>query len=175
MTTLYTPTELVGLAVETEKGGRQFYEAAARDAASPAVKDLFLFLAAEEARHERTFSALHEKLKASPAELPYDWNEAVAYLRVITDSRFFLRAEGTVPIFRSGKMGQSPLAAARTAGSEDGALEFALQFEKETLLFYLELTRLVGPAHQAVLDELVRQERQHIRKLDEMRRNRGPA
>jgi rubrerythrin len=158
MATLLTPAELVGLAVETEKGGRRFYAAAAAATGAPAVKDLFNYLATEEARHERVFADLHDKLKAQPAELPYDWDETSSYLRVITDSRYFLSPHS--PLVQSA-------ANVKSAGE---LLEIALQFEKETLLFYLELVQVVGPAHRGVLAELVGQERQHIRKLDHLRR-----
>ena len=155
MASFLSPAEVVGLAVETEKAGRQFYEQAAGKAVSAPVRELFRFLAGEEVKHERAFAGLYAKLKEQPVELPYDWDELTAYLKVITDSRFFLGPD-------------KALALAQAAKNEQEALESALQFEKETLLFYLETARLVAEPHRAVIGEIARQERHHIRLLSEM-------
>jgi rubrerythrin len=155
MATFLSPAEVVGMAVETERAGRQYYEAAAKNAVSPVVKELFRFLGSEEVKHERIFAGLYDKVNANPAELPHDWDELTAYLKVITDSRFFLGPD-------------KALALARAAKDEAEALESALQFEKETLLFYLETARLVAEPHRGMVEEIARQERQHIRLLSEM-------
>ena len=157
MATFYSPAEIVAVAVETEKAGQQYYRAVAERAATTGIKDLFVFLAGEEAKHERTFNALYQKIKETPAELPYDWDEVVQYLKVISDSRFFLGPDKTLNL-------------AKSAGNEQEALEFALEFEKATLLFYLEIIELVGPAHRGTVLELTRQERMHIRRLAALRK-----
>jgi rubrerythrin len=155
--TFYSPAEVVGAAVETEKAGRQYYLSAAETAATPAVKELFQFLAGEEAKHERTFSALYQRIKETPAELPYDWDEVLDYLKEITNTRYFLGSD-------------KALSLARAAKNEAEALDFALEFEKATLLFYLEIPPLVAQVHRGILDELVAQERMHIRKLTALRK-----
>lgn len=155
MATFLSPVEVVGMAVQTEQAGRQFYEQAASRAQSPSLKDLFQFLAGEEAKHEQRFASLYDQLRSTPAELPYNWDELVRYLKAITDSRFFLGP---------GK----GMVLAQAAKSEQEALEFALQFEKETLLFYLELRALVGEPHQVVVEAIAREERSHIRRLAEL-------
>jgi rubrerythrin len=150
------------MAVEAEKAGQQYYAGAAETAKTPAVKDLFNFLAHEEAKHERTFRNLYQKLKASPSELPYDWNDVVQYLKVIVDTRFFLAPE-------------KALSLAQAARTEAEALDFALEFEKATLLFYLEIAGLIKSEHRTVVTELVQQERMHIRKLGAVRTKRPGA
>jgi rubrerythrin len=152
--TFYSLTELLGLAIETERSGRQFYEASA--VANHPLAELFTILAGEEAKHERTFQALFEKVKAAPSDLPYDWDETKQYLKAITDSKFFLTPDRA-------------LALARSARTEVDALEAALQFERETLLFYFEIERLVAAGHHSIVTELINQERIHIRRLSEMR------
>ena len=156
MAVFYSPVEVVGAAIETERSGRQYYEAASVAAQQPKIKGLFEYLAGEEAKHERTFQGLFNRIKEGPAALPNDWSEVAEYLKVITDSRFFLTPD-------------KALALADSARNERDALEFALQFEKETLLFYLELDRLIAAEHRAVVEELAAQERIHIRRLSEMR------
>jgi rubrerythrin len=143
------------MAVETEKSGRQFYEAAARQTQNQNVSGLFTFLAKEEAIHEQKFQALYQTIRESPIDLPYNWDEVVEYLKVISDSRFFLTP---------GKA----LSLASEAGGPVEALNAALQFEKETMLFYLEIAGMVAARHRSVVDEIVHQERAHMRKLSDL-------
>ena len=142
MPTFYSPAEVVGLAVETERAGQHYYELAAGDAKTAKVKELFAFLAGQEIHHRQLFEGLYRKIKENPAELPQNWDEAVPYLKVITDSRFFLGDEKAI-------------AWCAPRGRAGGG-EFALQFEKETLLFYLEIGPVGGRAHRPVIERCCR-------------------
>lgn len=156
MPTFYSPAEVVGLAVETERAGQHYYELAAGDAKTAKVKELFAFLAGQEIHHRQLFEGLYRKIKETPAELPQNWDETVPYLKVITDSRFFLGDEKAINLVRAAK-------------DEQEAVEFALQFEKETLLFYLEIGPLVADVHRPVVEDIAAQERLHIRRLSELK------
>ncbi|MEO0108839.1 MAG: ferritin family protein [candidate division WOR-3 bacterium] len=155
MATFYSPAEVIAAAVQTEQAGQEYYRTLAQGTMLAASKELFGFLAQEEASHERTFAALHAKFKTGPELLPYDWEEVVAYLKVLTASRFFLGPD-------------KALSLAHSAQDEREALEFALQFEKDTLLFYLEIEQLVAPEDRSVVREIASQERRHIRRLSEL-------
>jgi rubrerythrin len=156
MAEIFSPVEAVGVAIATEQAGRRFYQEAARKACTPAVGELFEELAREEAKHEQTYSDLQRGLKETPAELPYNWDEAREYLSALSRSRLFMAPDQA--IIQAGQ-----------ACSEADVLDSALQFEKETLLFYQELAGYVGPAHQPVMAELIRQERLHILRLAALR------
>lgn len=152
MANFLSAAEVLGLAIETEKAGKEYYEIAAETAQTPALRDLFRFLAGEEVKHEKLFRQLQSGLSEKPQELPYDWEELSGYLKTITDSRFFLNPNKAISL-------------ARSAQNELEAVEYALQFEKETLLFYLELNRVVKPEQRQVIDEITAQERMHIKRL----------
>ncbi|MEO0107934.1 MAG: ferritin family protein [candidate division WOR-3 bacterium] len=154
-TEFYSPAEVVGLAVEIEKAGSKFYLEAAERAKNPETGELLRRLAAEEVQHERTFAQLFDRLRETPAQLPYDWEEVKSYLRVVTESKFFLTPDKALPRILPET-------------TETELLELAIQFEKETLVFYLEIADLVAAEHRSLIGELVRQERRHMRKLAEM-------
>jgi rubrerythrin len=156
MATFYSPSEVVALAVETEKAGQLYYGLAAQKTTAPRNRELLAFLADQEAEHQKAFAALYDKLEKAPAELPYNWDELVLYLQAITNSRFFLRADNAIALAGSAK-------------DEREALDYAIQFEKETLLLYLEIERLVAEPFRAVVAGIAGQERQHIRLLAERR------
>lgn len=152
----YSALEVVEMAVQTEKAGHRFYRELAESSTDRKVRELFAFLAAEEEKHVRAFEAIGRTVRTTPETQPYDWEEATLYLKAITDSRYFLGSD-------------KALSLAREATTTDAALDSALGFEKETLLFYLELLEMVGADARAAVAALVGQEKNHIRRLQELR------
>jgi rubrerythrin len=152
----YSLPEIVELAVQTEQGGKMFYEAVAARTQDAVLKQLFQLLAEEETNHIATFVELGRRVRVAPEELPYNWEEATLYLKSIVDSRYFL-----------GK--DKALALAGESKDAEETLGHALGFEKETLLFYAEILSMVSERNQQPVRELIEQERQHVRKLQELR------
>jgi len=58
---MYSAEEVVELAINTEKNGKEFYEGAARDTEDKSLKDLFGFLAMQEEQHRKRFEGLRRK------------------------------------------------------------------------------------------------------------------
>jgi rubrerythrin len=140
------------MAVQTEKGGKLFYETVAQKQTDQRLKGLFEFLAAEEARHIIDFEAIARSVKTGPAEEPYKWEEVVPYLRSVTESRYFL---GSGTALSLAKESTTPL----------DALRNAMAFEKETLVFYTQVRDMVASHNRAAVDKLINEEKAHIRKL----------
>lgn len=157
MAIFYSPVEVIALAVTTEQTGKKLYETAAAHARKPELAELFAFLAREEATHEQVFQGLYEQVRTIPEQLPYDWNEVQEYLKAITDTRFFAGADKAID-------------QAVNAEDEQRVLDFALEFERATLLFYLEIVPLVSAAARATVENLIGQERNHIRRLAAIRK-----
>jgi len=140
------------MAVETEKGGKLFYETVAAQSRSQSLKILFRFLADEENRHIGVFEGIAKTIKVVTAEMPANWEEVSLYLKAVTDSRYFL-GEGKA------------LSLAKDARTTEDAIGRALAFEKETLVFYLEAADAVPPVNRPAVEALIREERAHVRKL----------
>lgn len=151
----YSLPEIVEMAVQTELGGKLFYETIAARTDNAALRRLFEFLADEEKKHVRVFSELARNTTPAPEELPYDFDEVALYLKAIVDSRYFLE-------------GNKALALAGKADTARKALEYALAFEKETMLFYLELLNMVSERNREPVRALVSEERRHVRRLQEL-------
>lgn len=148
----YSAPEVMEMAVQTEKGGKLFYETVAAQQQDPNLKSLFGFLASEEANHIRTFEEIARSIRVTPAEEPYNWEEVVPYLRAVTESRYFL-GSGTALLL--AKESATPL----------DALKNALAFEKETLVFYVQVRDMVSEHNRPAVDKLINEEKAHIRKL----------
>ena len=152
----FSGPELMEMAVQTEKGGRLFYETVAAQTDDDRLRELFRFLADEETRHIAVFQDFARSLRERPEELAYNWEEAVPYLRAVTDSRYFLGEA-------------KALALARESASAEDALVHAIGFEKETLLFYNEMLTLVSEPSKPAVRRLVAEEKSHVVKLSLLR------
>jgi rubrerythrin len=148
----YSAIEIMEMAVETEKGGKLFYETVAAQSKNQSLKILFRFLAEEENRHIFTFEEIAKTIKVPVGEMPANWEEVALYLKAVTDSRYFLG---------KGKA----LSLAGEATTTEQAIETALAFEKETLVFYLEAADMVPALNRPAVEALIREERAHVRKL----------
>src|SRR3972149_1100438 len=87
----FTGREIVEMAIRIEENGLRYYADAARATKTKRLKELFLALSEEEARHINLFTDLKEKIPSdSPAEGfdPYI-TEATQYLKAMADTEVF--------------------------------------------------------------------------------------
>ena len=148
----YSATEIMEMAVQTEQGGKLFYETVAAQSKDEGLKGLFSYLADEENKHIRVFEDIAKTIRVAADEMPANWEEVALYLKAVTDSRYFLGPN-------------KALSLARDAKSTSQAVKLALAFEKETLVFYLEAADMVPTLNRPAIEALVREERAHVRKL----------
>ena len=156
MAIFYSATEVIEMAIKTEESGRKFYQGFAKKTKSPKLKQLFEFLASEEIKHKRNFTDLYKTIKDSPQSVPYNWEEMSLYLKAITESRFFLGQTKSINLVKIAKTSKQ-------------ALDFALGFERDTLLFYTEIISIVSAANRRLVEKIVAQEKNHIRQLQLMK------
>ena len=143
--TKFSMREVIEQAVQTEKLGREFYMTMAEKfRENHELKKLFDLLATHEIRHEKSFSTLMDKVKE---EQPEGWDEVTLYLRALVDSEFFLGKDKCLP----------SLAHVKTPGE---ALDMALCFERDTLLYYYTMREALQ--EKDLIDQIIREERSHI-------------
>jgi len=144
--------EAIAQAVQTEKLGYEFYTTLAEKLKKDeGLNKLFTTLAGKELKHERTFKELLEIIKD---EEPADWEEAEQYLRAIVESEFFLGKNKSLPSLTKVK-------------TVEDAVNFALGFEKETLLYFYVIKDAVK--EKEVVEEIINEERSHIMWLNRFR------
>lgn len=151
----YNAKEILEMAVQTERAAADFYDKVSRTTQNDKLRGLFAFLADEERKHVQVFESVGRAFADSSREQPYNWEEAALYLKAITDSRYFLGGSKVPDL-------------AREASTPTDCLKVALSFEKETALFYHELTDIVGPDARPAVIALIAQERNHIRRIQEL-------
>lgn len=144
----FSIVEVIEQAVQTEKLGYQFYTSMAEKfKKEDGLVKLFSDLAQKELRHEKTFSELKDIVGDSE---PEGWEEASQYMRAIVESEFFLGNNKALPSMENIR-------------SVEDAVNFALGFEKETLLYFYEINRLVK--EKEIVEEIINEERSHVRWL----------
>ena len=143
----YNITEVLEMAVQTEKLGFQFYTSMAEKFKNDAeLAKLFTTLASKERNHEKTFSDLKNMVSRSGPE-PVEWQEVSNYMRAFVESEFFLGRGKSLPSMDHLKTAKD-------------AVRFAIGFEKETLLYFLGLRGVVK--EKEVVDEVINEEKSHI-------------
>jgi rubrerythrin len=137
--------EVIEQAIQTEKLGHKFYTTMAeRFKENEGMIRLFETLAVKELLHEKAFSELKETVGGDE---PEGWEEVSQYLRAIVESEFFLGKEKSL----------SSLEHVKTV---EDAINFAIGFEKETLLYFYTIKDMVK--EKEVIDEIINEERNHI-------------
>jgi len=151
----FNANEILQMAIDIEENGLVFYEQAQERLDDPEVKEIFRFLAEEEKVHKKEFESLKATLpESAKAETVWDPNNEMAqYLDMMADMHVFKNAGVSGKYFDYVKR------------AED-ALNMAIQFEKDSIIFYLSLEEAVEDSEaRRKVTELINQERQHIKTL----------
>ncbi len=157
MSPFFSGEEIIGMAVKTEETGYAFYQQAGENASTKKLKDLFGFLAKEELKHKETFLGLKDVIGEKAQGVPVDWDELSLYIKAMTDSSLFLGGDKNINL-------------AVKASNEKETVDFAMKFEKDTLLFFYELKDLVKTVNKPVIEKIISEEKEHIKKLAEMKK-----
>jgi rubrerythrin len=156
MSIMLSSEEIFGLAKQIERSGHAYYRTIADSAASGDLKELFAHLAEQELAHYRFF----DQLSRDYPELEVDgeeWEQTSAYIKATSDSRFFVGEDKAISLARTVK---EPLA----------AIDIAIGFEKDTLLFFYELLNVTPPKSQAAARAIAGEEKHHIQLLSERKK-----
>lgn len=155
----YSIDEIMEMAVQAERLGYQFYTGMAEKfKKDDGLGRLFTTLASKEKVHEKTFTGLRDSVAKHGVQEPVQWEEVSNYMRAFVESEFFLGRGKALPSMDHIKTVQD-------------VVRFALGFEKETLLYFMQLRDIVR--EKEVMDEVINEEKSHIRWLDAFRAGMG--
>ena len=152
---IFQATDIIEMAMEVEKSGEIFYGAVADKAASPTVRELFEDLAQQERYHYRAFQQLTRTTWEHSPAVEGDWDQYLMYLQATIQSAFFQGSD-------------KALSLADQVTDEKQALQMALDFEKETMLFFYDLRDKISDKDRAVVERIIAEERMHVKRLAEM-------
>jgi len=146
---------MVEMAIQTEQNGYAFYSAAARQAQSPEAAKLLNWLAGQEQEHEAVF---RQMLTAADRHLPSEEysGQYSAFVQALLESRLLPDKE----------TGAQRLA---TMTTDDELIDFAIGFEKDTILFMHEMHDMAAPSASETLKRLLAEEKTHLARLKTLR------
>jgi len=156
MNIFFSVQEVVEMAINTERSGQVFYQTASKLAKEKNLKELFRYLAEEEGKHLKVFQGLYNSLKQGPEKTPYNWEEAKLYLKALVDSRFFTGPDKAINLVKEAK-------------SEIETVNSAINFEKDTLLFFYEMLEVTKSHDRDLVKKIIEEEKKHIRRLSTMK------
>ena len=144
------------VAIRIEENGINFYKFAEQIAKKEDEKKLFAQLAQAEVAHKKTFEKLFASMEKNNPPESYE-GEFGAYLRSYVDNNL---------IFTKEIMDQQ-LAKVKDTSA---ALDFAIQRELDSILYYHEIKKLVPAAQHGTLEQIIEEERKHYLALTEMKK-----
>lgn len=152
----FNAEEIFHIAIQIEQNGEEFYNLMVKQVADNKAKDVCQRLAGEEHKHRLMFEDLLKELvikKGSVYNLTEFPESDLAYLKALADTNVFTHKLNTVAL-----SSQMP--------SAKSTVKFALDFEKDSILFFLQMKKFTRPEWgQVEINKLIEQEQEHIRLL----------
>ena len=152
--TQFRGEEIIEIAVQMEEAGKMFYEKASQIAGDDKLKEMLSYLAQEEAKHIQDFSKLGEKLN-------YDFLPGESYAGEYED---YVRSLVSSHVFNINQVEEL----IKEIKSDKDILRLALSFEKDSIVFFHEFKNMGNQAAKEVIEDLINQERGHIKKISAM-------
>jgi rubrerythrin len=146
---MFSLHEIYDLGIRIEKNGELFYRKAIKRFSDERLKSLLARLADDEVKHQEFFAKKKEALKDKPEDPEMEETASAILQNILGDQTFSLKETNPSDL-----------------KSEEELLNLAIEFEKDTVIFYEMLTPLVtGSQTLNGLEEIVQEEKRHIEML----------
>jgi len=151
---VFSVNEIIELAVQIEHNGYAFYnEAIKHTGLDIQSKDLLTILRDQELTHEKIFLALRDDEDLKFLTLSQDWEMVASYLKAIVDARIFNTEDAAIQL-------------ATKAQNVMDILDYAIQFEKDTLLFFHTIKDTLSHLKaQDAVARIIHEEISHVLRL----------
>lgn len=156
MASFTNAADIITAAVEIERRGFAFYEQAAARAEQVEDKDFFLFMAKEEKRHEKIFADMLTRAGGLALPAGSSEGEYLEYVDLLLNSHCLFMQD------QHEAMLANPF-------------HEAMSFEKDTILFFSAMRRLVDPSETDRIEACIEEEQRHLRLIAEHAKARAMA
>lgn len=156
MGNIFAGSEIVEIGIQIEKNGRDFYNTLAAKSKKPGAQEVFKYLAGEEEKHIAAFQKILGSLeKYEPAEA-YP-GEYFAYMNALASGYVFTQKDKGEEV-------------AKMVKADAEAIDLAIGFEKDSIIFYEGMKKVVPEYDQKVIAELIGQEQKHLMQLTDLKK-----
>lgn len=135
-----------------EETGAKCYEDMKQRATEPDMVSLLDYLVKDETEHVTTFQEIFADVSCHPETMADPGPADQSYLKTLMKSVVFDGPEAGLQL-------------ALKARTPEEMVKFALQFERDAMLFWVKLYALARPEDRPLVQRLIKQEEEHISKL----------
>jgi len=151
---MFSAREIIDMAIKIERNGENYYRQATVKVTDPSLQSLLLFLADEEHEHARWFEAFKQRIKDSDEDRKLAEISGTMLQSVVGNQRFSLDDADLAEL-----------------DSTDKLIGIAIEFEKDSILFYEMLQSFIEDSETLrQLNEIIAEENRHIEMLNDYRR-----
>ena len=155
MGNIFAGSEIVEIGIQIEKNGRDFYHTLVNKSKNQKAQDLFRYLEGEEEKHIAVFQKILDSVhKYEPPE-SYP-GEYFAYMNALASEYVFTQKD---------KGSQT----AKNTKSDTEAIDLGIGFEKDSIVFYEGMKKVIPEYDLKVVDQLIEQEQSHLRQLSDLK------
>jgi len=154
---VFDPADVANFAIRIEENGEKFYRYAATISEDEETRYLFNFLADEEIKHKNFFQSVLSRMDAVGGfNFETYQGEYMQYVQDYLDRKviFNINAEKEFSEIKDVL----------------SAVNFAIDRESDSILYYSEIKNLVPQAHHSKIDQIIEEERRHFLKLSNFRK-----
>jgi len=152
---IFAGSEIVELGIQIEKNGRDFYNALVEQLKNQKAKETFKYLAGEEEKHIAVFQNILDSVhKYEPPE-SYP-GEYFAYMNALARDYVFTQKDKGREIAKNVK-------------GDKEAISLGIGFEKDSIIFYVGMKKVVPEYDHKIVDKLITQEQDHLRQMSELK------
>ncbi|MCB5231069.1 MAG: ferritin family protein [Candidatus Cloacimonas sp.] len=150
----FSINEIIEMAAQIEKCGYAYYDNALKQSfLSKEAKELLTMLRDQELKHEKYFNSLRDEEEYQVMLADSDWETVSSYLKAIIRQRIFSTEDAAINL-------------ATNAKTEKEILENAINFEKDTILYFMSIKDSITDSRaKEVLDIIIKEEVDHVLKL----------
>lgn len=155
MANIFAGSEIVGLGIQIEKNGRDFYAALAKQSKSTKAQGVFTFLAGEEEKHILTFQKILDSVEKYEPPEAYP-GEYFAYMSTLADKYVFTKKDKGREI-------------AKTLKDNAQALNMGIGLERDSIDFYENMKKVVPAYDHKIVEGVIIQEQNHLKMLADLK------
>ncbi len=156
MSNVFSGSEIVEIAIQIEKNGRDFYREVSKCSSDEKAKKIYNFLMEAETDHIGNFTKLLSSIQRYEPPEAYP-GEYFAYMKALADDHVFARPNAGC------ELGQK-------VESDVEAINMGIGFEKDTIKFYESMKKAAPEKDQPIIDALIEEEKLHLRELGKLKR-----
>jgi len=147
----FSGCEIVEMAIQIEKNGKEFYSILADRADNPDASGVFKCLASEEDKHIEVFREIFKSVCVYTPKEAYP-EEYFAYMNMLAREYVFTQKNTGIKTAQNIK------------NYSDG-INLGIAFEKDSILFYEGARQVVPEKDKPIIEKLISEEKDHLAKL----------